>query len=197
MLILNCSENIIPHPALPAEESYRELSKLYVAMTRAKTELIISYAGKPSSFLGASLAKFTAGTWDTYAEEVDLPKDANIGEPYNNTTATDFADLTADAILYLPAAVGLSLSAQEKLAQTVTGTNRFKNNRQVEWKTFDELIKGIRSKSTLRASNSISDNVWEELQNLHTKLRTARVGTGNDKKLNQRTILSLPRHSEP
>lgn len=192
MLILNCSAEIIPHPALPIEESYRELSKLYVAMTRAKTELIVSYSGEPSNFLGDSVSKFTVSQWETYAVAANLPNNLNIKTLQSTTGSTDLAARTAEEIFYLSEAVGLSISAQEKLAQVVTGTNRFKNNRQVEWRTFDGLIKGVREKSTLRAYNNISDGVWSELERLYARLARDNV-TRKETQNTGRSILRLPK----
>jgi superfamily I DNA/RNA helicase len=193
VLVLNCSATVIPHPALPSEESYRELCKLYVAMTRAKTELIVSYVGAPSPFLIGALHRFTSNDWSTYAVAAKLQNNIQLSEQF--ISEIHEVENTAEEILFLPQAVGLSTAAQEKLVQLVTGTNRFKDRRQVEWKNFDSLMQEIRLKSTLRAYNSISDGVWSEYENLHVRLR----GAGNVKRQDageKRTILRLPKQNQ-
>lgn len=194
VLILNCSATVTPHPALPVEESYRELSKLYVAMTRAKTELIISYVDEPSSFLTGAVSKFTSSTWATYAEAAELRADIKLMERYSPAAFSLALEKTAEEILYMPQAVGLSIAAQEKMSQIVTGTNRFKNKRQVEWRDFESFIRDIRLRSTLRAYNNISDGVWVEYEKLHSLLKGPHPGRRIDES-EKRTILRLPKQS--
>ncbi len=170
MIILNCSNSVIPSPALPVEESYREICKLYVAMTRAKTELIVSYSVNASSFIMEISTKFTQGAWDTYASKAPMPKFVFAKSRFIDDSDKELLNMTAHAILYLPEAVGLTTAAQEKLLQTVTGTTRFQNGRQTEWKTFSFFYDGIRRMPTIRNYNGISEGVWNELQNLFTKL---------------------------
>lgn len=172
MIIVNCAAGVIPHPALPVEESYRDLCKLYVAMTRAKRELIVSYSGEASRFLNGVAALFTAGDWNTYAHPtallvVDLEK--NLLPARGNETF----DTDAESILFMPQAVGLSTTAQEKLIQLVTGTNRFTNKRQIEWKTFDQFFDSAKESGTARSYNGVSDAVWSEFQTLRDKLKIA------------------------
>jgi hypothetical protein len=190
-MILNCSANIIPHPALPVEESYRELCKLYVAMTRAKTELIISYIDLPSSFLGGSKADFTVGAWEDYADREILPEPLTILERFYDSDSTTW-ELSGQEMLFLPQAVGLSTAAQEKLIQLVSGTNRFKNKRQVEWKTFVDFVEAVRLRQTLRSFNGVSDGVWREFLGLELKIKsTSKNNKTEDSE--RRAILRLPK----
>lgn len=169
MVILNCAAGVIPHPALPAEESYRDLCKLYVAMTRAKRELIVSYAGAVSPFLSGVVTLFTVGEWKTYAEPAEFST-ARMGRIAALEPRIDNASNDAQTILFLPEAVGLSTTAQEKLVQLVTGTNRFANRRQTEWKTFDKFFDSGKVSGTVRSHNGVSDAVWSEFQSLRVRL---------------------------
>lgn len=196
VIVLNCSATVIPHPALPAEESYRELCKLYVAMTRAKTELIVSYVDFPSRFLTDALHKFTSSNWEIYATAADLRHDFYLSEQYSSVAAIHEMGKTADEILFLPHAVGMSTAAQEKLVQLITGTNRFKNKRQVEWKNFDNLMHDVLLKSTLRAYNNISDGVWSEYEKLHIRLKGV-PSTKRQDGTEKRSILRLPKQAQP
>jgi hypothetical protein len=51
VLITQCGAQQIPSPGLPTEEAWRDARRLYVAMTRARDELVISYSGDKSSFV--------------------------------------------------------------------------------------------------------------------------------------------------
>ncbi len=64
MVIVNCNRNAIPNPQLPYEERFKDASKLYVAMTRAKKELILSYHHQLTALLSGLEPYFEYGTWE-------------------------------------------------------------------------------------------------------------------------------------
>jgi hypothetical protein len=192
VVILNCAADVTPHPALPAEESYRDLCKLYVAMTRAKKELIVSHGGEESSFLRGIAAMFTAGEWKTYADPAVLPP-VTAGKALLPERESESLNSDAQAILYMPRAVGLSTTAQDKLLQLVTGTNRFKNRRQIEWKTFDQFFNSAKESGANRNFNGVSDAVWGEFQSLHNRLRISPAS--NVASHEKRPLLTLKQRS--
>ena len=51
VILSECNADVIPNPALPDEEYWRDARRLYVAMTRARDELVLTYIGEPSRFL--------------------------------------------------------------------------------------------------------------------------------------------------
>jgi superfamily I DNA/RNA helicase len=51
VILSGCNSDVIPNPALPNEEHWRDARRLYVAMTRARDELILTHTGEPSRFL--------------------------------------------------------------------------------------------------------------------------------------------------
>ncbi|MCL4821457.1 MAG: AAA family ATPase [Vicinamibacteria bacterium] len=53
VLITQCGAQQIPNPGQPDEEAWRDARRLYVAMTRARDELVISHFGEPSAFIDA------------------------------------------------------------------------------------------------------------------------------------------------
>lgn len=170
MVILNCSEIAIPHPLLPPEESYRELCKLYVAMTRGKTELIVSYTGSPSPFIQKVTDFFTSGKWVDYSEpqKLDVKNFRSTrfaAEPVSRSEVLD-----AETVLMLPEAAGLSNLAQDKLLQLVPGTNRFRAHKQIAWKRFDDCIAALRTSPALMSINSVSESTWTELDALYHKI---------------------------
>lgn len=190
MIILNCTAGVVPHPALPSEESYRDVCKLYVAMTRAKKELIVSYAGEASRFLSGVVGMFTGGVWKTYADSAALPQ-AATGKALLPTREPESIGCDAQTILFMPQAVGLSTTAQDKLIQLVTGTNRFENKRQIEWKTFNQFFDSAKESGTARNYNGVSDAVWSEFQSLHERLKLA--PKSNTTKPEKRPLLTLKR----
>lgn len=51
VVVSQCGANEMPSPAQPKEEQWRDARRLYVALTRARDEVVITHSGKPSSFL--------------------------------------------------------------------------------------------------------------------------------------------------
>lgn len=51
MIVAQCGAGNIPVPSLPEEEAWRDASRLYVAFTRARDELVLTHSGEPSRFL--------------------------------------------------------------------------------------------------------------------------------------------------
>ena len=51
VVVSQCTSEYMPNPALPSEESWRDARRLYVAITRARDELVFTYALEPSRFL--------------------------------------------------------------------------------------------------------------------------------------------------
>ncbi len=142
MLILNCCERVIPHPDLPEHEYFRELCKLYVVLTRAKTELVVSFHGEKSRFISKAEEHFNHAAW---AEHVSTPRDLR-GIFWPKPALQQMGDLAAwsvpgRAFLRMREAVGLSPQVQEEILLHVTGIARTKGNagpgrKKMEWKAF-------------------------------------------------------------
>jgi superfamily I DNA/RNA helicase len=192
MIILNCSSGVVPHPQLPEEEWFRDLSKLYVALTRAKTELVVSYSIQHSVFLNESLAKFNAGTWADYGL---ISKDINaisIPEPALEKVgdSSKWAVIGKD-FLKLRDAIGMSTSAQDAILQRVTGRERTEGRssgrrKQLEWRTFNDFMQSMQNKQ-----NSISVVSTEVLEELNSKFSDA------IKKPIQNEIVQRPQVKQP
>jgi hypothetical protein len=163
VLILNCVDGVIPHPELPPKESFRELCKLYVAMTRAKTELIISHSGKPSWFLtSAQEGKFTAGLWRDYADvralsDLNLPL-SDIGPRRDRKSW----NVPADRFLRYRDAVGLDAVLQDELLDHVPGKNGFRDGKQIRWETVSDFLRGMPNPRV--RSGVLTDQAWARLQ---------------------------------
>jgi superfamily I DNA/RNA helicase len=80
IVVVGCSRDVLPSPGLPTGERWRDALRLYVAMTRGRDQVVLTYEDEPSEFL---LAMTTALRWDecTVSEKVlkrpPLPKSHN------------------------------------------------------------------------------------------------------------------------
>ena len=121
--IVNARSGTIPNPATPPHEQFRDLSKLYVAMTRAKLELIISYSDDPSPYIAGDKVTehFISDTWKKYFTERD-PK--RLGVPPNQDSLHDkhlssalrtIDEMSIEEFLYTPQAQKLPRGLISKL----------------------------------------------------------------------------------
>lgn len=162
MIIVNVCYGVLPHPDLPPEESFRDLCKFYVAMTRAKLELIISYHSQLTDFISEESADFVNARWDDgYSDFVEddvwvLPK-SNFSEKQYGIEW----ELTGREFLLMPEAIGLSLNAQEKIDELVTGRISFegKSRKQKSWKSLGEFLNDMVSPVN-RQRVYLSDEAW-------------------------------------
>jgi hypothetical protein len=142
--ILNCAQGVLPDPNQPEAEAYRDLSRLYVAMTRAKRELVLSYSRKPTSFLSGCEEFFTPARWNDHSTpEKDIHLDTS--EPDAPQGATDRLDVSGEDFLYTKQAVGLIPRIQEQLLSTVTGVRSMTDGRQTQWPTIKDLLAHART----------------------------------------------------
>ncbi len=167
MFVINCADSVIPQSHLPERESFRELCKLYVAMTRAKRELVMSYTGSLSTFLIGAEEHFSVGSW---GEHEVIPAEVTVRsqaasmrdeEPHEKwfTTGRDFLK-TRDA-------VGLTVAAQDAILAAVTGRSLVRREagrpKEVEWQHFHAFFRTMASDPRAR-TNIVSKEVWEELE---------------------------------
>lgn len=67
VIIVNLNREVFPRNGYPREEQYRDISKLYVSMTRAKQELILSYSTTLSHvFNGLGKVLNDPANWDDF-----------------------------------------------------------------------------------------------------------------------------------
>jgi superfamily I DNA/RNA helicase len=152
MCIINCSQGVIPNNQMPEEEHYRELSRLYVAMTRAKLELIISYSGLPSTLFKNTEDYLVSDNWGPYLDTVPVnygyPK--RLGEIVHKDDMPESPlDIIGEHFLYREESIGLSQSLIQFIRENVDGVGRVILNqnsrlkRRVKWKTMLDLISDI------------------------------------------------------
>lgn len=196
MLILNCSDNVIPHPQLPENESFRELCKLYVALTRAKVELIVSHNGDSSRFIEVAKEYFNEGEWATHVEEPTNIEHVKWPSPaLKQVGVMDEWQVPGKTFLRMREAVGLSQTAQDEILSHVTGTAKTEGKvsarRQTEWKDFASFYNDMGSLK--KRTGIISEEVWKELlnrfepiikdRNLKTPVSPEEIITSQSKKI--------------
>jgi hypothetical protein len=182
MIIINAHAGVLPHPDLPVEESFRDLSKFYVAMTRAKTELIVSYHGSVTDFIGSNQEHFSVGDWKDYAEKLPI---AEAELPAAGVPEKKFGvewDLTGKQFLRLPEAIGLPQNAQEKLIECVTGKMSFegKKKKQKTWKSIGEFLNDMQRPMN-RTPVSLSDEAWHAIASHYGRPSGVIANTGDEK----------------
>ncbi|MBW8191423.1 UvrD-helicase domain-containing protein [Neiella marina] len=172
--ILNCSEGVIPDLHLPVEEHFRELSRLYVAMTRAKLELILSFSGTSSPLFSSARDYLIEDTWQTY---IDLNmrfysapvKMSDVVHIEDYGTAS-ISDMTGSMFLYRKEAIGLSQDLVELLRNRVTGkgartktaTGSF---RVKSWKNIGSLINDLKGMNAYE--HKVNPKLIEELEQMN------------------------------
>jgi hypothetical protein len=153
--VLNCSAGILPSGDAPESEQYRDLSRLYVAMTRAKTDLVLSWSTEQSPFLREVQEFFLPGHWREYFDgdgEIEL-----MGKPHSleahrqsGTHRKSWSELTGDEFLYTTMALGLSVELITKIRDLVDGQGMTKNRRRTRWRCLGDARDDLQADATVR-----------------------------------------------
>ena len=152
MIIVSCNEKSLPNPNLPKEEAFRDLSRFYIAMTRARRNLVISYNGAKSEFLKNVEDYFILDKWSNQILLNDFiniraPKPVRSSERFLNSNQTTelkykFGDLSGKELLLTRRAIGMSRTRQDRLLKYITGKNRKSDDiRNRQWESLNELYK--------------------------------------------------------
>lgn len=110
VVVVNVCDGILPNPNVPELEQAKDLAQLYVAMTRAKNQLVLSFHGAPSRLLESLEDVFLVDSWDTYNGEISelLGVPPKLSELDLDTLFPDnLAELDGPQFLYTEHAIGL------------------------------------------------------------------------------------------
>lgn len=169
VVVVNCGETVIPHPELPENESFRELCRLYVALTRAKTELIVSSHTPPSRFIMVAQDDcFNVGTWDEHVDCKPAPLQLQWPSPMlQRVGRTESWTVKGRDFLRLRDAVGFSTTVQEEILAHATGSARTQagpggTRKQVEWRDFSSFYRAM--KDPKNRGGVVSEVAWEEIR---------------------------------
>ncbi len=156
MIVVNTSKDIIPNPSLPEKEHYRELCHLYVALTRAKSELVVSYHGTPSKILNDDCSNFIHAKWIDYISNGEIHPirpPQKINEIYNiESKDENILFLTGPEFLYSTSAIGLSSLLIPKLRDLISGNSLNREGHRVKWKNIGSAYDSIRTSPRSRAA---------------------------------------------
>ena len=149
--IVNCSKNILPYVGSPEKERFRDLSRLYVAMTRAQKQLILSYHNDKSLFLINTGNYFLEGEWKEYLlkhyPEIDYGCPDRL-ENIRKENSMSIGKMSGEQFLYTETAVGLNPLLIEKIRSLITGHNKSIRSSNkltpVEWKTIADAAQDTR-----------------------------------------------------
>lgn len=170
MCILNCQDGVLPAADMPQEEQFRDACRFYVAMTRAKYQLVISHSGALTPWVAARQEHFV---FDRWSEHVDLgglvPGPVPEAQPQvdeeekaaGTQPAGDPFAVSGRAFLYLPQSQGLSLEAQDKLDTLVEGRSRQRNSQHLAWRTVRDALEHLHVHPYVR--NQFGPKVAREL----------------------------------
>lgn len=144
MYILNCSDDVLPQKDMPLGEQYRDLCRLYVAMTRTKTQLTVSYSGTLSRWLeGCSEDLLARMEW----AEVEQLNDEALRElprhlPDHERDVT-WREMTGTAYVYLQEAGAAGPELLEKMCELVDGRVLLKNGVPHKWRTLGDAVSAV------------------------------------------------------
>jgi hypothetical protein len=180
--ILNCSGGVLPDRTAPDEERFRDLAALYVAMTRAKTDLVLSWSQSPSPFLPPAKEKFLTARWVDYVEGLDkLPEIAlppHIDAYREGTHRTPWRDMTGETFLLSEYALGMSVELSSKLRTVVDGVGLRKVDKEgrahnLRWARFGQAVDAFRKDG--RARRVWGPELSTQFSKLIARLRHRRV----------------------
>ncbi|MFE8070150.1 AAA family ATPase [Marinobacteraceae bacterium S3BR75-40.1] len=151
MVIVNCNEQVLPDRHRPQNERFRDLSRFYVAMTRAKDQLVLSCSGKPSVYTAELEDRVLEAAWDEYIEQDQIKL---VGQPPRLTDiraeheqidhSISLLDLSGPDFLYTNYAIGLDGRLISKLRSRISGgKQRSVNGRvvPVRWNTIRDALR--------------------------------------------------------
>lgn len=152
VVIVNCCEGVLPPHDTPADEMYRDGCRLYVAMTRAKNDLYLSYHGEPSPWLRSAKNKLSFFDWGE-VEKLDAELLTQAPEKIPELEESDRSDvgsMNGEQYCYTGYALGLTHEAQEKLRDLVDGRGLVRNRERVKWRSVGELKVDLESSPLAR-----------------------------------------------
>lgn len=150
LVIVNCRDGVLPAREAPVEEAFRETCRLYVAMTRAKKELILSFHDAASPWIVAVSGTISSDHWascEILDEALRQGVPEVLSEIETKVEGNAIGHLTGSQFLYTMAAVGMSNEAQKKLVEVVDGMGMTAagSARRIRWANMGALAADLRA----------------------------------------------------
>jgi hypothetical protein len=155
LIIIQCTDTVLPPRDAPKEEEHRAACKLYVAMTRAKRELILSFHGTASPWITAVSDSIGTALWsecEELKEEYAAGVPELLPELEPESGFQDAYKLSGKQFLYTSYALGLSTEAQQKLTEIIDGRGlvRGGSKRRMKWADVGSLLRDLSGKQIAR-----------------------------------------------
>ena len=155
--IVNCCEGIIPRTGDPDSGVFRDLSRLYVAMTRAKSELILSFSEGRSIFFDVLHDEAYSDQWSVYQPELQQ-EFRQVLPPFpldlmSQGNVENIAEMEGERFLFSEEAVGASTELSSAIRRLINGENRRRNRDYISWSSMGKAIKDFRV-------SPVSRQVW-------------------------------------
>jgi hypothetical protein len=212
MVIVNCAKGNLPPSGAPEQEVSRSASEFFVAMTRARNQLVISFSGEMCDWL-ATLG-MAASRW---SEVIDIDELRNVGMPgflqeFPDMDAFNVREVTGTEFIFTPYARGLEVELQEKLEEIVDGRGltRAGTQRRVRWKNIGALVNDLERRGNSRlvlgpvASDVIEKRLAEALLELRPTLKPKQMRKFEQIRIAKNRMPTIgaklnpkPRRSEP
>ncbi|MEI9927815.1 MAG: 3'-5' exonuclease [Sphingomonas sp.] len=169
LIVVNCRNGVLPATGAPEEEAFRQGCKLYVAMTRARRELVLSFSGEASPWLTSVSDTIAVEEWAS-CEELDERLLAGVPrvlpDVEDASESETLASLTGAEYLHTDHALGLSVEAQEKLAELVDGRGAVSaTGKRMRWKSMSAVAVDLyrNRRSDLLFGPKVSDELRANL----------------------------------
>jgi hypothetical protein len=138
MIVVNLSDGVMPNILAPEAEHFNDLATLYVAMTRAKTQLILSYNNKISPLLvDVDEERFLLDRWGMYCEkslEFKYTSPMSLDEMMiEEDSNKNIAEMTGMEFLYTSDAIGLSIELITRLREKVGNVSGRHDTLDIGW----------------------------------------------------------------
>ena len=147
--ILNCEAEVLPPTGAPAEETFRYACQLYVAMTRARDQLVLSYSTTPSRWL-LNKASLGYDDWQAFFARSEIECAGQPGFlpefPESDDPVNALMESTGREFIYTVYARGLPTDVQDKLEELVSGTAVLRGGHRVQWENVGQLLDDMRNR---------------------------------------------------
>jgi hypothetical protein len=148
MIIVNASHDAIPAKNSPEREYFRELTQFYVALTRAKNQLIVSCSINPSVFLRNTSDYFLESRWEDYldgdVESFNCPKNVrDFREQVDFPSSVVF--MSGSQFLCTEYAMGVPQLLIEKIRSLVSGNGLVRGKSFIEWRNLGSAYDSCRN----------------------------------------------------
>jgi len=156
VIILNCESGVLPQNGVHEDEVYRSACQFYVAMTRAKNDLYLSFHSEPSRWL-KNTQKIHREDW-SMVEDIKglrlMDPPLTLIERHDPKDHLDiFSGMTGLEFIYTPTANGLTVEQQSRLIELVDGRGMYSSQRKinVKWRDMRSLINDLEVDAKVRS----------------------------------------------